>query len=165
MRRTGLCLMVVLTMALAAYAQDKGGKGGPDKGGDKGGDKEPVKPATIEVLAIRATTKSADISPELKSIADKLKAQFKFTGFKLEKQASGAAAADKPFSGALSSGYSVQVVLKRNDGKRAQLEVKVLKGTDVKLNATVTVNVGQAQLFGGMALDGGDQLIIAVSAK
>ncbi len=123
------------------------------------------KSADIQVWAIRATTKNKDISPELRDLADKLKKDFKFTGFKLEQKASGSAALGKAYSTALPGGYQANVTPKTNDGKKVQFQVEVLKGKDRKLNTTVTVKSGQFQLFGGMALDGGDQLIVAVSAK
>jgi hypothetical protein len=125
----------------------------------------PAKPMAVEVMAIRATTKSSEISPELKAIADKLKSQFKFTGFKLERRASGNGSTDKPYTAALVGGYSVRVAPRSKEGKRVQLEVKVLRGDQTVQSATVTVTAGQSQLFGGMPLEGGDQLIVAVAAR
>jgi hypothetical protein len=127
--------------------------------------REDRKSADIQVWSIRATTKNKDISPELRDIADKLKKQFKFTGFKLEKTSTGQAAIGKTFTASLIGGYTASVTPKKSEDKRITLEVEVRKGKDRKLNATVTVSAGTFQLFGGLALDGGDQLIVAVSAK
>jgi hypothetical protein len=123
------------------------------------------KSADIQVWAIRATTKNKEISKELQSLAEKLKRDFKFTGFKLEQKASGSAAIGKAYNTALPGGYQVNVTPKSSDGKQVELQVEVLKGKDRKLNSTVKVRAGEFQLFGGMSLDGGDQLIVAVSAK
>jgi len=130
------------------------------------GQQKPERKSTdIQVWAIRATTKNKEISKELRELADKLKRDFKFTGFKLEQRASGSAAIGKAYSTSLTGGYQANVTPKSNDGKQVKLQVEVLKGKDSKLNTTVTVKAGQFQLLGGMSLDGGDQLIVAVSAK
>ncbi len=126
---------------------------------------EDRKSADIQVWAIRATTKNNDISPELKSIADKLKKQFKYTGFKLEKQASGKADIGKSFTTPLIGDYQAKVTPKKNDGKRVELQIEVSKGKDRVLNTTVTLPVEQSQLMGGWKLDDTDALIVAVSAK
>ena len=76
MRLLPLALTIGLLGTSAGLAQDKGDKKSTD----------------IQVWAIRATTKNKDISPELKRIAEELKKQFKFTGFKLEKSATGSVA-------------------------------------------------------------------------
>jgi hypothetical protein len=123
------------------------------------------KSADIQVWAIRATTKNKEISPELRDLAEKLKKEFKFTGFKLEQRSSGNAAIGKAYSTSLPGGYRANVTPKSNDGRRVQLQVEVFHGKDRKLNATVTVRSGQFQLFGGLSLDGGDQLILAVSGR
>lgn len=127
--------------------------------------KEERKSADIQVWSIRATTKNKEISKELRELADKLKRDFKFTGFKLEQRASGSEAIGKVYSASLTGGYQAKVTPKSNDGKQVKLQVEVLKGKDSKLNTTITVRPGQFQLLGGMLLDGGDQLIVAVSAK
>lgn len=121
----------------------------------------------LQVWAIRATTKNKEISPELKSIASTLKKQFKYTGFKLERQVTGSAKTDKTFSANLIGGYSVKIVPKRNDGKRVQLQVRLYKAGDKspKINATITLNAGKFQLFGGPSLGDDDALILAVSAR
>lgn len=123
------------------------------------------KSVDLQVWVIRATTKNKDISPELKGIADKLKQQFKYTGFKLERKAAGRADLGKTFTADLIGGYSLKLTPKKRDGKKIQLQVEVAKGKDPKLNATVTLPAGEFQLFGGWPLDGGDALIIGVSAR
>jgi len=121
--------------------------------------------ASINVWAIRATTKNKEISPELKSIAGKLKKQFKYTGFKLERKSSGSADLGKSFTATLIAGYSAKVTPKKRDGKRMQMQVEVYKEKARKINVTVTVNAGQYQLLGGWKLSSTDALIVAVSAK
>ena len=98
MRTLPLALLIGLLGANAGLAQDKGDK----------------KSADIQVWAIRATTKNKDISPELKRIAEKLKKQFKFTGFKLEKNATGTAEIGKAYSTPLIGGYPASVTPRRS---------------------------------------------------
>lgn len=128
-------------------------------------DKDEKKSAEIQVWAIRATTKNKDISPELKGIADALKKQFKYTGFKLEQRATGKADIGKAFNTPLVGTYQANVTPKKNDGKKVQMQVEVLKGKESKYNATVTLDAGKFQLQGGWDLDGGDVLIVAVSGR
>jgi hypothetical protein len=154
MSRLRRCTAAVLVMSLAGVAVCVGQQ-----------KKEERKSTDIQVWAIRATTKNKEISKELRELADKLKKDFKFTGFKLEQKASGSAALDKAYNATLTGGYQANVTPKSIDGKQVKLQVQVLKGKDSKLNTTVTVKAGQFQLLGGMSLDGGDQLIVAVSAK
>lgn len=123
------------------------------------------KSADIQVWAIRATTKNKEISPELKDIADTLKKQFKYTGFKLEKRATGKADIDKPFSTSLVGSYQARITPRKNDGRKIQMHVEVLKGKESKYNATVTLDAGKFQLQGGWELEGGDVLIVAVSGR
>jgi hypothetical protein len=146
-----LTLLVLLGTTSAALADDK----------------EEKKSADLRVLAIRATTDNDTISPELKDIAEQLKKQFRYTGFKLEKTASGKADVGKTFKADLVGGYRIEITPKRHDGERVQMEVKVLKDKEKKpkLSATITIKVKKYQLFGGMSLTGGDALILAVSAR
>jgi hypothetical protein len=127
--------------------------------------KEERKSAEIQVWSIRATTKNKEISPELRELAEKLKKEFKFTGFKLEEKASGSASIDETYSTKLPGGYQANVMPKSIEGKKVQLAIEILKGKDSKVKSKVTIAAGQFQLFGGLSLDHGDQLIVAVSAK
>jgi hypothetical protein len=144
-----LALTIGLLGASAGLAQDKGDK----------------KTTDIQIWAIRATTKNKDISPELKRIAGELKKKFKFTGFKLEKSATGSAEIGKAYTTALIGGYEASITPRENDGKTVKLQVEVLKGKEQKLKTTSTVAAGKFFLQGGWDLDGGDALIVAVSGK
>lgn len=119
----------------------------------------------IQVLAIRATNKNTEISPELKEIADELKKQFKFTGFKLEKRATGSAGIDEAFKTPLFEGWEARVTPKENDTKRVKLQIEIAKGKDKPDSATVTVPLGKFQLMGGQKLENGDSLIVAVAGR
>jgi hypothetical protein len=125
------------------------------------------KTADVQVWAIRATTKNQEISPELKPIADKLRANFKYTGFKLEKRERGTTEIGKAFHAALISPYKASVTPKSIEQKRVQLQIQVRKEGEDKplIDATVTTNVGEFQLSGGPELGGGDALIVAVSTR
>jgi hypothetical protein len=123
------------------------------------------KSTELQVWTIRATTKNKEISPDLRSLADKLKQQFKYTGFKLEARNKGSATADKPYRVDLTGGYAVTVTPKKNDGKKVTLQIEVVKDKKTVSSVNVTVEAEKFQLQGGWALDGGDALIIAVSAR
>jgi len=127
--------------------------------------KQERKSADIQVWAIRATTKNKEISKDLQQIADELKKKFKFTGFKLEQKNTGSAALGKAYSVTLPGGYQANVTPDSNDGKKVKLKVEVTKGKKQVSSVTYTVDVGKFQLQGGWDLDGGDSLILAVSAK
>lgn len=149
--RTG-CAMLTLAMGLlgaaAGFAQQ-----------------EDRKSADLQVWTIRATTKNSEISPELRTIAEQLKKQFKYTGFKLERRSAGKADLGKAFSTTLIGGYQARVTPQKHDGQRVTLQVEVMKGDQRQFNATVTLEAGKFQLQGGWALEGGDALIVAVAAR
>lgn len=125
------------------------------------------KTAEVQVWAIRATTRNAEISPELRPIAEKLKAQFKYTGFKLEKREKGTTETGKALSVTLVGGYSATVTPRSVDEQRVQLQIQVRKSGEDKprLDATLTINAGEFQLSGGWDLGEGDALIVAVAAR
>ena len=148
-RRATLTLIVIFAGSLAALGQQK----------------DEPKSADLQVWSIRATTKNKDISPELRDLADKLKKQFKFTGFKLEKRDSGKTDFGKTFTQTLIGGYEARVTPQKRDDKRITLQIEVVKGKDRQLNTTITLDAGKFQLWGGWSLEGGDALIVAVSAK
>ncbi len=119
----------------------------------------------IQVLAIRATNKNTEISPELREIADELKRQFKFTGFKLERRATGSVGIDEAFRTPLLEGWEARVTPKENDTKRVKLQIEIAKGNEKPDSATVTVPLGKFQLMGGQRLENGDSLIVAVAGR
>jgi hypothetical protein len=127
--------------------------------------KQERKSADIQVWAIRATTKNKEISKDLRQIADELKKRFKFTGFKLEQKNTGSAAIGKAYDVGLPGGYQAKITPESNDGKKVKLKVEVTKGKKQVSSVTYTVDAGKFQLQGGWDLDGGDSLILAVSAK
>jgi hypothetical protein len=138
-------------------------------GDDK--DKDKDKAVELEIWAIRATTKNKEVSKELTEIADVLKKSFKFTGFKLEKKHSGKADMGKSFSAEVTGGYTVTVTPTERTEKDKKITLKVVvtkgKGKDEKkpLNVTCTLEVGKLLPAGGLPLDDGDNLIVAVRAR
>lgn len=149
-----LMLVGVLSCPATGQAQDRKGEG---------------KPAEIEVWAIRATTKNSDVSPELRELADALKKQFKYTGFKLERKAAGRAEMDKSFSTGLVGGYKATATPRqRIDGRiklQIQVQNRVSQDEQTVLNTTVTAEAGKLVPLGCGPLEGGDYLIIAVRAR
>jgi hypothetical protein len=133
-----------------------------DKGADK---KDEKKGVDLQVWTIRASTRSKEISPELKEMADKLKDQFKYTGFKLEKRVPGQAALGRTFSTPLIGGFEAKITPQKAEGKRITVRVEVANARETKINTMVTFDAGTYQLVGGPSLDGGDALIVAVSAR
>ncbi len=122
------------------------------------------KPVAIKVLAIRATRSNAEISPELRDLAEALKRQFKFTGFKLEASRTGAATLAQVFSAVLIGGYNVKVTPRNIEERRVQLQVQVFKEKERKLDIVTTTAKKQFILY-MFPLLGEDQLIVAVSAR
>lgn len=120
----------------------------------------------ISVLAIRATRDNSDISPQLRELAKKLKKQFTYTGYKLENRAEGRTEVGKALqTPTLEGGYVVHVLPKKREGKRTEMQVRVVQGRRVKLDTTYTANCGAYQLT-LLDLPGvGDDLILAVSAR
>ncbi len=136
------------------------------------------KPAIeLQVLVIRATTSNSDVSAELKSLAEKLKKQFKFTGFKLEKTLRGRARVDEKYSADLLSDFRVEITPQKpekGDDAKLNLSVEVFrrekdkdgKPRDVsKLKTSIRNEPGASSLLGGWDLGKGDALILAISGK
>lgn len=125
--------------------------------------------ADVEVLAIRGTSKNSEISPQLRSLADTLRKAVKHTGFTLVNTTRQSVDLGKPANCAAPGGYSAIVTPLKRDGEKVQVQLEVLRregGKDVsKLKSTITIVGGKHQLFTGFPLDGGDSLILAVSAK
>jgi hypothetical protein len=121
--------------------------------------------ADIRIWAIRATTRNNEISPELRGIADKLKKQFKYTGFKLERRVTGEVQLGRVFEADLIGGYEAKVTLKKHDGERITLQVQVLRNDKPVLDATISLPVKGSQLIGGWSVGDGEALIVAVSAR
>jgi hypothetical protein len=125
--------------------------------------------ATLEVLQIRATTSNTEISPGLKNLAEQLKSQFKFTGFKLIGPASLTVTRDKAASLGFTGNYSATVKVVSRTAERVKLDIEIFAEKDGKKSSkartTVEIAVGKYALIGGLSLDGGDTLILAFSAK
>lgn len=123
----------------------------------------------VQIWAIRATKSNSDISPELKSFAEKLKKDFKFTGYKLEKKAGGSVEIGKTFKTRLIGQYSAEVTPSAKKGNTVTLKLRILERQGdkqvPKVSTTLTLSGGKFQLVGGPSLGGGDVLIVAVSAR
>lgn len=125
----------------------------------------------LAVWTIRATKSNGDISPELRPIANELKQRYKFTGFKLEKQASANKKQGEAYSADLIGGYKIKVTPEARDGDRVKLQVELSKregGKDKRLTSTsFTINKGRFQLIGVGKIDekNDDELIVAVSGR
>ncbi len=122
----------------------------------------------VQILAIRATTSNTKISPELKSLASKLKKDFKYTGYTLEKKTGGTIEVGKSKSYSLVGRYSavVQATAKGSKIKiKFELREKSGKTSKTKLSTTLSLKPGKSQILGRWSLGKGDVLILAVSAK
>lgn len=127
-------------------------------------DPEPRKVA-VQIWVIRATTRNSDVSPELRSIAERLRKQFRYTGFKLEKKPSGQVELGTTFRTDLIGGYAARVTPRRFEDRKVEFQVEIVRGEKREFSATVRVQAGESQLFGGQPLDEGDALILAVSVR
>ncbi len=123
----------------------------------------------LQVLAIQATTKNKDISPQLKQIAAQLKKQFKYTGFKLVGRSTGAAKLSATHTAKLPGGYEMKLTPLKREATRIQIKIEVTQvqhgKRSIKLRTTVWLTPGKTMLVGGWQLSGGDVLIAGFSAK
>ncbi len=149
-------LLAWLAPGAALVAQDRR-PGGPER-------------VEVQILAIRASNASSEISPDLKEIAAQLREKFKFTGFKLEKRAAQSVEPGRDHTTPLIGEYSARVrPARRLESNRIQVEIELLRRVgheDKSLQkTTVTMEAGKFLFFGGMKLGQGDELIAAVSAR
>ena len=126
--------------------------------------------AKLDVWVIQATASNAAIDPELRAIANQLKKQFKFTGYKLVKKLE-ATATPAGTSTALPHKYTLALKHLGVQGDQHKLEVKVLQQSGGKQVTRVGPVVlaakrGQAALVGGLRLPSGDdRLVLALRVK
>ncbi len=122
----------------------------------------------VKIWAIRATKSGSKISSELKSLASKLKKDFKYTGYTLAKNTGGSIELKKSKRFSLTGPYSV-VVTPIEKGAKMKLKLvlyqKVSGKNKKKLSTTIKISPGKFQLLGRWSLGKGDVLILAVSAK
>lgn len=123
----------------------------------------------VQIYAIRATTANSEVSPELKSMAEKLSKQFKYTGFKLEKKAAGQARIDKSFEAELIDGYSAEVTPREIKDDRVKMNLKVTRREEdkpkTKLKTDMTTERGKFVLVGVEKLGKDEFLIIAAAVR
>ncbi len=122
----------------------------------------------VKIWAIRATTSNSKISPELKSLAGKLKKDFKYTGYTLAKNTGGSIELKKSKRFSLTGPYSVVVMpIEKGSKMKLKLELHQKSGGKNKKRFGTTIKIarGKFQLLGRWSLGKGDVLILAVSAK
>lgn len=124
----------------------------------------------VAILAIRATSANSDISPELKPVAEQLRKKYKFTGYKVERQATAKTAANQEVSKPLPADYTAKVTPMDGDAKSVDLKVEIwrkVNGKDeLRVNTKIKAERGKYSFLGGWKFDGGDDvMIIAISAK
>lgn len=126
----------------------------------------------VTIWGIRATKSNNKISPELKPIADQLKRQFKYTGFKLEKKATKRSVDEgSAFATNLIAGFNAKVTPVERKDNRIKLKIEVTERKDKRekprMRTTVTIDRGRFQLQGGWKIEpkSEDVLIVAVSAR
>lgn len=125
----------------------------------------------VAILAIRASSDNAEVSPELKPIADQLRKKYKFTGYRLERQATERVAANQDVSKPLPADYTAKVTPLAGDEKSVELKVeiwrKVAGKDELRVNTKIKVDRGKYAFLGGWKFEenGEDVLIVAISAK
>ena len=119
----------------------------------------------VETLSIRATQDNGEVSPKLRDLAETLRKQFRFTGYKVEKDSNCKVdEAGENCKHDLGSKYEIRVkYLGVNEQGKVKIEIVVMHRDDVKLTSTVAVSPGKTALFGGWDLPGGDKLIVAIT--
>ena len=102
----------------------------------------------VTVWAIRATKSNSEISPDLRPIAEQLKKQFKYTGFKLEKKAAKPGVDEgSTFSASLIAGFSARITPVERKDNRIKLKIEVIqrkgKQQRPRMRTTVTIDRGR----------------------
>lgn len=124
---------------------------------------------TLQVMSIRATTKNATVAPELREIAEQLKKQFKFTGFSVAARKQATATMNSPTEVELPGNYKARCTPLKRSAEQIELRVEIFeKQRDEwkpKSRFVLRVAPGGTALQGGLSLDGGDTLILAISAR
>jgi hypothetical protein len=120
---------------------------------------------TLDVWSIRATTRNRDVSPELKELAQVLRKQFKFTGFKLEKKVSDHRKIDEALSTDLIGGYQATFTPKKREKNSVQLRIEVKKADKNVLTTTITGELNRFVPVGVGPLEDSDYLIVATRAR
>lgn len=181
----GCCFLAAVgTGPVAVVLGDPPAPSKPEKKGDarpKGDDKKDDKPkddpkkdeaaakVEVNVMIVRATTKNKDIDGGLKALAEKLKKDYKYTGFKIEKQATPKADLNQDVTLDYKD-YRVVVTPVKREGEKVELKIVVTRqgGKDKKEErvaaATLTSKAGELAVVGGPN-DGDDKLIILAGAK
>ncbi len=118
----------------------------------------------VEVWAIRATKKNAEVSPELRPHVDRLK-KLGHTGFMLERRDAGKVEVGKEFRAGLIAAHSAAVTPTKRTGNKVDMKIVVNDGDKIILNTSVTLTAGQSQIIFGPELPGGDTLVVAVSGR
>lgn len=173
-RLAGVLLACMLTLTAGAQGQERPKKPEqekPKKPEEGGKDKDA--PYELSLLVIRATKANKDISKELERIAEELKKQFKFTGFKLERKIEAKAETGKEYASDLLADYKVKITPKERKDKRVTLVVEITKrdSKDSKkenrvVRTEVTITEGKYYLQHCGRIDGSeDVLILGVSAR
>ncbi|MDX2200269.1 MAG: hypothetical protein SF069_15020 [Phycisphaerae bacterium] len=119
----------------------------------------------VETLSIRATRSNDEVSPKLRDLAEKLRQEFRFTGYRVEKDSNCKVdEAGENCKHDLGSKYEIRVQYQGvNEQGKVKLEIVVLHRDDKKLSSTVAITPGKTALFGGWDLPGGDKLIVAIT--
>ena len=123
----------------------------------------------LEIRAIRATMKNNFVSPELRAMVKKLRDEFRFSGYKVEKKTDCEKEPGESCDANLIDDFEIEIrVLKRfatREGQKVRLQIRVTEDNKPKLNTTIEMGVGRTQLIGGWNLSDGDKLIVAVTAR
>lgn len=127
--------------------------------------------AEVQIWAIRATSKNATVSPELKSLAQQLKQEFKYTGYTLVGRKSGSVKLGQTITADLPGNYKAKVSPLERKADRIKLRIEIFKkegDRETRLTGTtLTLDRERFQILGRWKLeDGGDDvLLVAIAAR
>lgn len=130
-------------------------------------------PATLQLLAIRATTENGEISAPLRPLAKQLKQQFKFSGYQLVDRNDARVELGKEHKAALPADYEIALKPESREDGRIAIRVEVVKVEKAggktkrtpKLRTVLKMKAGATVLLGGWQLDRSDVLIVALTAR
>lgn len=140
-------------------------------------DGERKKEVRVEVWAIRATMTNKDVDKDLRQIAKLLEKKFKYTGFKVEKKVGKKVELGTEFTADLIQKY--RVTAKPLGVKDGKLEIELTLDELVKQNkddpkkneykvhfrGKLKMEPGPLLPVGGLPLEGGDTLIVALRVR
>ena len=106
-----------------------------------------AKKVQVDVMVVHATD-SGQVDPRLRDLQRQLD-QMRFTGFEVLSTSSDSLGEGQSTSVSVAGGRKVKVQLIEKDNRQARVRIQLFKGSDKKLDTTVTIPRDRTFLVGG----------------